>query len=258
MPRKSRDSQRDDRIGYEHILIRLKRNSTLFQEDEYKREYMRRLKVACLASEVRLHAFCLFDDHFHLVVKGRTAQISCAIRNTHAVFARKYFHDHPENNGIPIFRDRFRSERLENEEDLLKTVRAIHQEPVRRGLSERMEDYRWSSYRLFMLRSSEIIDTAVILDSLHFAGGFRDYMQRDMLSEGYPILEELPEKFGRTDQEAEEIFERYLDGADMDEFRGWSDEIKKDYVRLVKRKEDISIMQLCRITGLTRGIIQRL
>lgn len=258
MPRKSRDFQRDGHSDYEHILVQLRRHVFLFEKAEYKREYMRRLRVSAAATGVSLHAFCFFNDHVHLVVHGKPEDISRMMRTVHAVFAKKYYHDYPEMTDIPLFRDRFRSESLDTEEKLLRTVRAIHQEPVRRGLSKTMEEYPWSSYRLFLLRHSGIIDGTLILDSLHFMGGFTEYMKKDLQEQGYAILEETPDKYGRKDAEAEVIFEKYLNGRSMSEFRKWDAEIKKEYVRMVRSKEDISIKQLCRITGLGRGVIQRL
>ncbi len=72
------------------------------------------------------------------------------------------------------------------------------------------------------------------------------------------MLEEVPESYGRSDEEATLLIEKHLRGASVEELRRWPEEEKRAFVKMVRKEEKIGILQLCRITGMSRGIVQRL
>jgi|GEM_PF-7120559 len=71
------------------------------------------------------------------------------------------------------------------------------------------------------------------------------------------FLEETPLKYGRPIDEAEQILKEHLGGS-LQRFKYMSTDDQMEFLRRMKHEEEISIIQLSKITGVSRGIIQRL
>jgi len=126
--------------------------------------------VACLAlDEARrsgncgLYAYVIMPDHFHLITDS-SRQSSVILRFVNGITSRRVIDWLRQNNYLSSLEklrigDRERRYRyslwdhhpnvriLWNEEMLMERVHYTHQNPVRLGLVERAEDYRWSSVR---------------------------------------------------------------------------------------------------------------
>ena len=60
------------RIQYEgaiyHLMSRGDRREEIFRDDLDRKSFLRALGAACEKTGWQLHAYCLMDNHFHLVV----------------------------------------------------------------------------------------------------------------------------------------------------------------------------------------------
>jgi len=88
------------------------------------------------------------DNHVHLIINDNGNDISQIMKSISIsyviLFNRKY-----QRTGH-LFQDRFKSRLIDSEEYLLKVSKYIHNNPVKVGISERPEDYRWSSYPIII------------------------------------------------------------------------------------------------------------
>lgn len=265
MPREARKVSTN---GIQHLVVQGRHGLDLFHRDEDKKKYLSIVTRLCQERGVKLYAYCIMDNHLHMVMQeGRKesgSDISSLIRCAHAEFSVYFRRKHPEEEGLEIFRDRFRSQLLEGEQQLLQTVRFIHQEPVRNKIALSMEEYPWSSYRLYKLRQFQRkdmggLDTMTITDMLCYSGGFEKYMAAKAMKEDTDfILREVSETYGISDEEAISLFEKHMNGGKISDLKKYREQDKRDLIRLVRKEERISILQLCRITGVSRGVIQRL
>ena len=63
-----------------------------------------------------------------------------------------------------MFQDRYHSELVEDDKQMLETSRYIHLNPVRAGMVEDAEKYKWSSYSMFLgFEREELIESKNIL-----------------------------------------------------------------------------------------------
>lgn len=111
----------------------------------------------------KLHAFVLMRNHFHLVVetstKGTISQIMHYINSNYT----KYFNGSHNRIGH-LFQGRFHSNLIDKDAYLLEVSRYIHLNPVRAGLVERPEHYKWSSYSVYLDQGNHrFVDTKLIL-----------------------------------------------------------------------------------------------
>jgi len=67
------------RIQYEgaiyHLMSRGDRREEIFRDDLDRKSFLQTLGAACEKTGWQLHAYCLMDNHFHLVVETPRANL---------------------------------------------------------------------------------------------------------------------------------------------------------------------------------------
>jgi REP element-mobilizing transposase RayT len=90
-------------------------------------------------------AYCLMPNHYHLLIETREANLSLGMHALNATYARMFNAAH-ERVGH-VFQQRFHAEAIRADEHLLETLRYIALNPVRAGLADTPDAWRWSSHR---------------------------------------------------------------------------------------------------------------
>ena len=131
-------------------------------------------------------AWCVMDNHVHLLLKADIPSLSKAIKVMALKFAAKY-NTFNERSG-PVFGDRFRSECIENDAYLLGALRYIHYNPIKAGLVAAVADYPWSSYDEF-ISGARYIDEEQRNFVLGLFGGERGFVEFHSVSDEEEYLE---------------------------------------------------------------------
>src|SRR4030042_1088894 len=92
-----------------------------------------------------IHAYCLMDNHYHLLIETGDGILSKAMRHLNGVYTQCFNrkHDHVGH----IFQGRFKSILVNRESHLLELCRYIVLNPLRAGMIRQIDQYKWSSYR---------------------------------------------------------------------------------------------------------------
>ena len=154
------------------------RRMPLLTNDHWRSLLCESIDRAVTKQEFRLVAFVLMPEHMHLLVYPTTNPVRIdrllsAIKEPHFVRIRRLLEDN--NSPLPdklMVRERpgkwsFRywqegpgyDRNFNTEAATLAAIDYIHLNPVRRGLVERIEDWRWSSARWY-LSDRQAIDRA--------------------------------------------------------------------------------------------------
>jgi putative transposase len=112
-----------------------------------------------------LFHFCLMPTHIHFLVQTKKAQ-------DFSIFMKKlnlaYFHHFRQSYGWVghFWQDRFKSQAVGKDEYFIQCGKYIELNPVRKGLTDLPENYRWSSYRHYTLgeKNQLVTDDFVYLD----------------------------------------------------------------------------------------------
>lgn len=126
-----------------HVTQRGNRGAAIFHSDADRRTYLRLVAVAAKASDTRCLAWCLMDNHFHLILvpkdeDGLRATLGEAHRRyTRMINLREGWSGH-------LFQGRFASYPMD-EAHLMAAVRYVENNPVKAGMVARAEDWPWSS-----------------------------------------------------------------------------------------------------------------
>jgi putative transposase len=88
------------------------------------------------------HAWCLMTNHFHLVVESPHAPLSAGMKRINQLHAQRFNRRHDRRGHL--FQDRFASYPIDDDEYLEAVCRYVLANPVRAGLTARVEDWRWA------------------------------------------------------------------------------------------------------------------
>ncbi|MGB5813397.1 MAG: transposase [Polyangiales bacterium] len=141
MPRASRRLQE----GYcYHILNRGNARATIFHDDADYTAFLRRLAEATDRYAIRLLAFCLMPNHFHLVVQGdEIGSVSRAMHWIQTAYVSRYRTRYDSTGHI--FQGRFKCFPVQADDHLLSVMRYVERNPVRARLVTDSSRWLWSS-----------------------------------------------------------------------------------------------------------------
>jgi putative transposase len=134
--------------GYpHHVILRGNNRRKLFSYPSDYRAFLRLLTTATLRHRVRLHHFCLMQNHVHLLVTPEDARALAAWVKD---FAQRYAIRRNRTRGGTgkLFEQRFKSFAITNESYLIACSAYIELNPVRAGRVLLPGFYEWSSYHL--------------------------------------------------------------------------------------------------------------
>ncbi len=126
-----------------HITQRGTDRQTTFFTNADRRVYLDLLALHSAESELRVLAYCIMSNHIHLVaIPERETSLAVAMRRLHGRYAQ-YLNVRRQRSGH-LWQNRYFSCPLGNDR-LWTAIGYVEQNPVRAGITERPEEYRWSS-----------------------------------------------------------------------------------------------------------------
>jgi putative transposase len=143
MPRTARASAAN--VCY-HVLNRGNARMTVFHKDADYSAFLKLLRQASDRIPMRLLAFCLMPNHFHLVVWPRAdGDLSRWMQWLMTSHVRRY-HRHYDSSGH-VWQGRFRAFPIQSDEHLLTVIRYVERNPVRSSAIpvRKAESWQWSS-----------------------------------------------------------------------------------------------------------------
>jgi len=128
-----------------HVTSRGNAQMDIFNDDGDRETFYDVLRSARNRFNIVVHAFCLMDNHFHLLVETPDANLSKFMRQLNGVYTQRYNH-HYKRSGH-LFQGRYKAILVQRALYLTELSRYIVLNPVRAGMVRAAKDWRWSSYR---------------------------------------------------------------------------------------------------------------
>jgi REP element-mobilizing transposase RayT len=132
--------------GRFHVFNRGARKVAIFDDDDDRRLFVHLLAKFTIKYQIRLIAWCLMANHYHLEPEGEGTPLTRMMHDLDGTYAKIYNQRH-EGSGC-LFQGRFKSTAIQDEDGLAYVSRYIHANPLAFGA--RPEDYPWSSCRSFL------------------------------------------------------------------------------------------------------------
>ena len=144
MPRQARALSES---GYYHVINRGIGKQILFEDADDNQRFLDTLKRYSEEEHFELICYCLMENHFHLLVHTETG-LDRIMKRICCSYA--YYYNEKYGRTGHLFQERYRSEAIKDDKQLLATVRYIHNNPQKAGICRR-EEYAWSSWREYEL-----------------------------------------------------------------------------------------------------------
>ena len=136
-----------------HVMNRGRRSESIFSGPRDYYQFIDLLIESCEMWNVRISAYCLMPNHYHLLIHTPEGNISRCMRHINGVYTQRYNWAHDCDG--QLFRGRFKSILVDGNSYLLQLVRYIHRNPIRSNLTENMDNYKWSSHMGYISRAQK-------------------------------------------------------------------------------------------------------
>ncbi len=147
-----------------HVYQRGNNREYVFSYDDVKKFIIDQIKKYNDKFDFELLAYCIMDNHYHLIIRTFEHSISEIMFNINNVLGKAL------NNRLGrkghLFEGRFKSELVDTEEYLIWLLRYVHRNPVRAHMCKTVNEYYWSSNYLYRGEYDSNVNTDFILDML--------------------------------------------------------------------------------------------
>lgn len=128
-----------------HITSRGNERKAIFRDDEDRARILDILHAVNKRYNWLCHAYCLMNNHYHIVIETPDGNISKGMRQLNGVYTQTYNRRHDRVGHI--FQGRYKAILIQKESHLLEVCRYVVLNPVRAKTAKKPEEWRWSSYR---------------------------------------------------------------------------------------------------------------
>lgn len=129
-----------------HVLNRAVARLQIFDKPADYDAFDRVLEQAVARTRTRLLAYCTMPNHWHLVVWPREDGELSAFVGWLSLAHTQRWHAHRGSAGSGhLYQGRFKSFPVESDQHFLVVCRYVERNPLRAGLVERADEWRWSS-----------------------------------------------------------------------------------------------------------------
>ena len=233
---------------YLHVIVRGIGKQLLFEEPQDYRYFLWLLEKYSKDTFVDVCAYCLMENHVHLLVYDSEGKIPLFMKKLGVSYSY-YFNKKYERTGH-LFQDRYQSERIDNDEYLFTAFRYILKNPQAAGISPASQ-YEWNSYKLYGDTES-FVKTDIFSERFKTKENYREFIEAD---EDDVCMDISSVRIG--DNRAKEIIRDKLGCESGTAIQSFDRENRDNAIRLLL-DNGLSIRQVERLTGISRGVIQKI
>jgi len=244
MPRFARKNL--EGIEYIHITTHGIAEEFIYEKTNEKKEIRKLILENQEKFNINVIAHCIMDNHLHLIIKFKeTKDLSNYMHQINTSYAIYYNKRH--NRQGYVYKGRFHSQIIKNENHLRNAIIYIHNNPVKAGICNKADEYEFNSYTNFWKENEEIniFTSKKQYEEMHY----RKDVQLEYLSDFEKV----------SNEDARLVFIEYLDKEHIT-----IDELKENKEKLyeicdiLKNKYKVSYRDLESITEIGREKIRRI
>jgi putative transposase len=190
------------------VIQRGNRQQPIFFTDEDRQGYIDLLTIYCRKTGTRCLAWCLMSNHVHLILVPETSDgLRATLAAVHTAYSQRI--NAAQATTGHLFQGRFLSYPMDDAH-LMVAARYIENNPVKAGMVERAEDWRWSSARAHLAGASDGLTDiaalgqhianwrAMLVDGLEAADQVEAALKTGLPMGAESWREKLARQFGRS------------------------------------------------------------
>ena len=248
MPRQPRQKSS---TGIYHVMLRGINQQVIFEDNEDYSKFLETIEKYKTVSGYKIYAYCLMSNHIHLLLKVEKEDLDLIMKRIAGSYV--YWYNWKYYRKGHLFQDRFKSEPVENDEYFFTVIRYIHQNPVKAEIAENVMEYRYSSYNDYVEGESQITETEFALSIMQK----EDFLCFNNESNEDNCLDVENINFRLSDNDAREVIKKVSKCENSTEFQTLEPERRNYYIKKLRLK-GMSIRQISRLTGISKGIVEKL
>jgi REP element-mobilizing transposase RayT len=128
-----------------HVTSHGNAQQRIYADDEDRHIFVAVLEDVVCRFHWLCHAYCLMDNHYHLMVETPDGNLPQGMRQLNGVYTQRVNRRHGRVGHV--FQGRYKAILVERDSYLLELCRYVVLNPVRAGLVQAPWDSPWSSYR---------------------------------------------------------------------------------------------------------------
>jgi REP element-mobilizing transposase RayT len=134
--------------AFYHVMNRgANRQRTYLIDDDYE-IFLEVVKESSKLFGIRILAYCLMPNHYHLLIQTPKANLGRAMRHLNGVYTQRFNRYHKKDG--PLFRGRYKAILVQEDEYLTHLIRYIHLNPITANLTQDLSKYPWTSHRDYL------------------------------------------------------------------------------------------------------------
>lgn len=136
------------RIKYEgavyHITARGNEQRSIYEDQKDRLIFFDILYEVKKRYNFFIHAYCLMDNHYHLIIETPEANLSNGMRQINGMYTQ--FYNRKYSRVGHLFQGRYKSILIQKDSHLLEACRYVVLNPIRANIVKYPWQYTWSSY----------------------------------------------------------------------------------------------------------------
>ena len=176
MPRISRENINS---RYIDVISQGINKEYIFLEKIHKNEYIKVLKETIKNyANTKVIAYYIMDNHVHLLFYCENvkdlSKIMSIVNTTYAIFYNKN-----KNRVGYVFRNRYYTQQISDENHLFNVFAYIHKNPVKAGMVKKESDYKFSSYNSYLNKNVDENISKLIFNERDYLQAFKEVHNRN-------------------------------------------------------------------------------
>jgi len=128
-----------------HITSRGNEKKLIFKDERDREIFLETLSQVDKRYNWLCHAYCLMNNHYHLIIETPDGNLSAGMRQLNGVYTQAFNRQH--NRVGHLFQGRYKAILIQKDSHLLEVCRYVVLNPVRAKAVKKPEQWRWSSYQ---------------------------------------------------------------------------------------------------------------
>lgn len=154
MPRYAR---KDITSKFIHLMVQGINKEYIYKDEVEIKTYLKYLREKIQNKDLKIVSYCMMNNHAHfLIYYNDINNVSKLMSQVNTKYAR-FYNNKNSRCGI-VFRNRYKSEEILTHSHLITCIKYIHNNPVKAGMCEKPEDYRYSSYNEYKNKKCILLD----------------------------------------------------------------------------------------------------
>lgn len=245
--------------GFYHVCARGTGKQLIFETDDDRWEFLELMRDCCRDAGVTVIAWCLMDNHVHLVLADYEDAMSAAMHRLLLTYARR-FNKRTGRTGH-LFQNRFDRRSLDTDWQMMEAIRSVHADPQEAGISL-IERYPWSSFaehlRAYDGDAADVArgfsDPSCLLELFGSAEGFiaHSLSTPDGCDPAMPVLEETEwERHAFAEKMAKRL------GVPLNELKTVAPS-RRDRIIFALHDGGYTVREVERYTGISKSTVSRI